>query len=234
MSIDVFCQDPPKSIQLTTKLIPILVSAGLVPAAHPLLALARLNSSLLIAHLPSTSPSVEEIRSPAVQASHPQPIQNATSEEAQEALDEAIRAATRASMGLSQVLTEGHPVRGVALAELGKLLSVDEPCPGNTPEPPSGGNPSTPTASSVPLGLNMKPAAYPPSGPQRLKLGYETLVRARQELEIGFGGGKNEGGEVERIVRDLAASLEKELSVWRTGVKNALEDARLAKGTNSK
>ncbi|KAF8960017.1 hypothetical protein BDZ97DRAFT_1355582 [Flammula alnicola] len=125
--------NPQKSIQLTTKLIPILISAGLVPGSHPLLALSRLNSSLLITHLPSMDPAIEEVLSPGVQAQAQ--LQDTTHtatvgrKEAQEALDDAIRAATRASTGLSQILVEGHPVRGIALAELGKLLSVDEPDP---------------------------------------------------------------------------------------------------------
>ncbi|KAJ3512854.1 hypothetical protein NLJ89_g3280 [Agrocybe chaxingu] len=203
--------NPQKSIQLTTKLIPILTSAGLVPAAHPLLALCRLNTSLLITHLPSTDPSTEEIRSPEIQEASPGVSQAVTPKEVQEALDDAIRAATRSSTGLSHLLVEGHPVRGIAFAELGKLLSVDEPAPEPRPQ-------------SQPLGMHIKPPVYPPSGPQRLQLAYETLVRARNELMIGFGGGKNEGGEVGRKVRQQAVDLEKELDVWKTGVRNAIQD----------
>lgn len=47
--------------------------------------------------------------------------------DAQAQLDNAICAAARASTGLGQVLAEGYPVRAVALAEFGKLLSVDKP-----------------------------------------------------------------------------------------------------------
>ena len=79
-------------------LIPILTTAGLIPAAHPLLALSRLNASLLIANLPSTSADVEEIVSPALQDSMGPPHK-----EAQESLDEAILASTRVSTGLSQI-----------------------------------------------------------------------------------------------------------------------------------
>ena len=215
-------------MQLTTNLIPILISSGLVPAAHPLLGLSRLHSSLLIAHLPSTHPGVEEIRSPGVQAAYPVTLQKVSPEEAQEALDEAIRAAMRAYTGLGQILGEGHPMRGIALAELGKLLSVDEPHPTHLGAEGGGTNPASPSfgTSSVakpPIGLGLKPAIYPPSGPARLKLAYETLVRARAELMIGFGG-KNEGGEVGRDVRRQVAEIEKELMVWKSGIRNAWQD----------
>jgi SET and MYND domain-containing protein len=63
---------------------------------------------------------------------------------------------------------------------------------------------------------------YPPSGHPRLKLAYETLVRARHELTVGFGA-RNEGGEVGRAVRESIVALEKELGVWRQGVRNVLQ-----------
>jgi SET and MYND domain-containing protein len=64
---------------------------------------------------------------------------------------------------------------------------------------------------------------YPPSGAPRLKLAYETLVRARSELLVGFGI-QNEGGAVGRAVRESVVALEKELGVWKQGVRNVLED----------
>ncbi|KDR78759.1 hypothetical protein GALMADRAFT_64592 [Galerina marginata CBS 339.88] len=214
--------NPPKAIQLTTNLIPILVSAGVVPAAYPLLALARLNATLLIAYLPSPDSSIEEVLSPEIQASHSglgTTQHKITPKEAQESLNDVIRAATRASTGLAQILTEGHPVRGIALAELGKLLTVDEPHPTHLQEP------NAQPQSPLMINPNLKaPPPYPPSGPARLKMAYETLVRARAELMVGFGGGKNEGGEVGRQVRQLAAEVEKELMVWKSGVRMALED----------
>ncbi|KAL1706917.1 hypothetical protein EV121DRAFT_256712 [Schizophyllum commune] len=175
-------KDPAKVIQLTTNLIPILVSAKLVPSSHPLLGLSRLHQTLLISAF-SASPS-------------------------QDVLDEAIRTAARNTKGLSMILTEGHPVRGVALAEFGKLLAVDEmeAKPANAP------------TDGLP-----RPDAFPPTGPPRLKLAYETLLRAREELLIGFGRA-NEGGKVGRSVRDALAALEKEMEVWRDGVRNALND----------
>jgi hypothetical protein len=235
--------DPEKAIQLTTNLVPILASAGLVPASHPLLALARLNASLLITHLPSTQATVEEIYSPGTPdrqlgkqgaSDGPQQRQHTTPAEAQEALDDAIRAATRASNGLNQILAEGHPVRGIALAELGKLLAVDEPAPTDVPTslygsmtPSSASSLPSPSLSSSPApstGGLKRPPLYPPSGPARLKLAYQTLLRARSELVIGFGGGKNEGGVVGKSMREQAIELEKEIAVWTTRSREVVRD----------
>lgn len=167
--------DADKAKQLTTHMIPILVSAGLPPSSHPLLALLKLHQSLLLS---SFSDQIS-----------------------QDLLDESIRAAGKHVAGLSAVLDQGHPVRGVALAELGKLLAVDEASPSTPPQTTS----------------------FPPSGPTRLKISYETFLRARNELLVGFGR-ENEGGEVGREVRESIVALEKELGVWTTGVRNALED----------
>lgn len=202
--------DPAKALQLTTNLIPILISTGLVPASHPLLGLSRLHTSFLIANLgssPLTAASSDEgTQSPQVQA-------EATQTRAQEELDEAVRAAARSSTGLCQILVYGHPVRGVALAELGKLLSVDEPAPKHVVR----AGQDTPSASEIP------PAAvYPPSGPARLKLAYDTLVRARGEVMVGFGA-VSEGGELGTLVRTAIVDLEKELGAWSTGLRNVRE-----------
>jgi SET and MYND domain-containing protein len=175
--------DPAKAHQLTSKLIPILASAGLAPSAHPLLALTRLYTALLITKLANTP--------------------------TQTALDEAVIAATKVSAGLGEVLRHGHPVRGIARAELGKLLAVDEP------EPRAPG-----TAAEEAL-------RYPPSGVKRLRLALETLVHARAELSVGFGAA-NEGGLVGRGVREDIVKLERELGAWKKGVGEALKDAREA------
>ena len=202
--------DPAKALQLTTNLIPIQISAGLVPASHPLLGLSRLHTSFLIANLgssPLSAASADEgIQSPQVQA-------EATQARAQEELDEAVRAATRFSTGLSQILVYGHPVRGVALAELGKLLSVDEPAPKHV----VGAGQDTPSASEIP-----PVAMYPPSGPARLKLAYDTLVRTRGEVMVGFGAA-SEGGELGTLVRTAILDLEKELGAWNRGLRNVRE-----------
>lgn len=209
--------DSQKAIQLTTNLVPILTSVGLVPAAHPLLGLSRLLTSLLIEHLASIELDVEEIQSPEIQASQIGSSKRSTPQDFQGALDETIRAATRSYTGLSQILAPGHPVRGVALTELGKLLAVDEPCPENSSSSKAVDTPSLPKAPE-----------YPPSGPQRLKVAYDTLMRARNEIAIGFGAGTNEDSEVGTGVRKMLVDLEKEMAVWKDGVNNALRDARLA------
>ncbi|KAJ4472771.1 hypothetical protein C8J55DRAFT_579714 [Lentinula edodes] len=167
-------EDPGKSRRLTTNLIPILTSAGFPPSAHPLLGLTRLHQQLLT-------------------SSFPNPL-------TQEHLEETIHTATTNVAGLTALFREGHPVLALALAELGKLLAVDEPSPRTT-------------NTSV---------IYPPSGLPRLKLAYETLLRARKMLLIGFGV-TNEGGQVGKEVREMIVALEKEIGVFRQGVKNVLE-----------
>ncbi|TRM62623.1 hypothetical protein BD626DRAFT_458277 [Schizophyllum amplum] len=173
-------KDPAKAVQLTTNLMPILISAKLTPSSHPLLGLSRLHQTLLISAF-SASPT-------------------------QDVLDEAIRTATRNTTGLSMILDEGHPVRGVALAEAGKLLAVDEL--------------EAKKPSAMPF---ERQDAFPPTGPPRLKLAYETLQRAREELLIGFSRAM-EGGQVGREVRDALAALEKEMDVWKGGLRNAVND----------
>jgi hypothetical protein len=123
----------------------------------------------------------------------------------QNILDETIRTIVKSTTGLSCILCEGHPVRGVAIAELGKILAVDEPAPRNDPR------------------AIATPATFPPSGPPRLKLAYETLVRAQNELLIGFGKA-NDGGQVGQEIREMIVSLEKEIGIWSQGVRNVLQD----------
>ena len=183
--------DPEKAKQLTTNIIPILVSAGATPSSHPLLAMTRLHQELLISSLGTAF--------------------------TQETLDETVRAAARYSAGLQTLLPKGHPVRAVALGELGKLLAVDEPAPDPT-------RTATPTSAGAEAGLGSGPGRFPPSGPPRLKLAYESLVRAHEELSIGFGkaGG---GGRLGEEIREAIVRLEKELGVWSSGLRNALRDA---------
>ncbi|KAI6003120.1 hypothetical protein EDD15DRAFT_2157422 [Pisolithus albus] len=176
-------KDDHEAKMLTTNIIPVLMSAGLTPSTHPLLALLKLHQTLLISSFPTSL--------------------------TQEVLNETIRTAGKYSAGLCAVLDEGHPVRAMELVELGKLLTVDEPSP---PESQS---------------MN---GSFPPSGFARLKAAYETLVRARQELLIGFGR-QIEGGEVGDEVRETLVALEKELGVWSTGIRNVLEDTPRARIT---
>lgn len=218
-------------MRLTSNLIGILTSGGLAPSAHPLLALSRLHSALLIDNLPDLGhvldPALLPVQDPlldssvmasqaaitALQQSHAQHLVSPQTaeemkfvQEAQQKLDDAIRAALRTSTGLSSLLVPGHPLRGLALAELGKLLSVDERVPKYL-------------AGSHSNGENQK-GIFPPSGPARLRLARETLIRARSELMVGFGGA-NEGGEVSKEVREWLIRVEKELQVWTTGMQGA-------------
>ncbi|KAG6879081.1 hypothetical protein C0992_005289 [Termitomyces sp. T32_za158] len=123
----------------------------------------------------------------------------------QGSLDDAIRATQRSSTGTTAILPYGHPIRGITFAELGKLLAVDEPSPNQ---------PSSRAEAAL---------IYPPSGPPRLKLALETMLRARSELLVGFGA-QSEGGEVGKDARETVVALEKEMAVWKQGVKNVLED----------
>jgi SET and MYND domain-containing protein len=176
--------DLPKALQLTTNVIPILTSVKALPSSHPLLALTRLHQSLLLAAFPP----------------------NLT----QDALDGLIRASSASGTGLSAVLPLGHPARALALAELGKLLAVDEPAP---------------RAAAAPGA-----SAFPPSGAARLRIACETLIRARDELLISFGE-RNGGGEVGREVREMVVRVERELAAWGQGIRNVIEDTRgLKKG----
>ena len=172
----------PKAQQLTTNMIPILTSAKVLPSSHPLLALTRLRQSLLLATFPP----------------------NLT----QDALDGLIRATSASVTGLTAVFPPGHPTRALPLAELGKLLAVDEPAP----------RPAGAAGAS----------AFPPSGPARLRLACETLIRARDELLISFGE-RNEGGEVGREIREMVVRVERELGAWNQGVRNVMEDTPKSK-----
>ncbi|KAF9060323.1 SET domain-containing protein [Rhodocollybia butyracea] len=131
----------------------------------------------------------------------------------QDHLDETIRTVTKNVAGLSSILREGHPVLAIAITELGKLLAVDEPSPEEAHNVEKAGS------SRMGAGLS----AYPPSGLPRLKLAYDYLLRARKMLLVAFGV-VNEGGQVGREVREMVVALEKEIGVFKQGVRNVLED----------
>ncbi|KAG7092156.1 hypothetical protein E1B28_008525 [Marasmius oreades] len=199
--------EPAQAKRLTTNLIPLLTSAGLSHSAHPLLALMRLNQVFLIDELPSLMTELTPADSPSkdqgqevLVSPDAQAFSKGQQQNAQEHLDECIRNGSKIVAGLSAILSPGHPVMGIALAELGKLLAVDEVFVVD----------STDTS-----------AQFPPSGPARLKLAYDTLMRARASLRIGFGS-RNEGGKVGREVREILVRLEKEIEVWKTRVRNVL------------
>ncbi|KAF8526583.1 hypothetical protein BU17DRAFT_40361 [Hysterangium stoloniferum] len=171
--------DPVRASKLTTNMIRLL-GTHLPPSAHPLLGLLRLQQSLLIDTL-STAPNASIF------------------------VDETIQIAGRVVSGLTAVLSDGHPVRGVAMAELGKLLAMDEPA--------SAGGVSGTVSSPV----------FPPTGPRRLALAVEMLKNALGELTTGFGEAIS-GGEAGNGVRETIVQLEREMNVWRQGIRHLRED----------
>uniref|UniRef100_A0A0W0F3H1 SET domain-containing protein n=1 Tax=Moniliophthora roreri TaxID=221103 RepID=A0A0W0F3H1_MONRR len=194
--------EPEKAKRLTSNLIPLLTSAGLAHSSHPLLAMMRLHQALLIDELPTLMQSIQSPSGASAEETLVSPEAKTNAQEVQAHLDDAIRIATKVVTGLTALLNPAHPVLGVALAELGRLLAVDEVV--------------------VPEGDGSKnPTAYPPSGPSRLKLAYDTLLRARAVLRVGFGT-RNDGGNVGKAVREDIVRLEKEIEVWKTGVRNVL------------
>ncbi|KAI0037210.1 SET domain-containing protein [Vararia minispora EC-137] len=128
----------------------------------------------------------------------------------QDALDNIVRTTAACVSALTAVLRAGHPIRALACAELGRLLAVDEPAPD----------------------VSRGKSVFPPSGPVRLRLAYDTLVQARSELLIGFGA-RNEGGEVGREVREMVVRIEKELEVWTQRMKDVMQDTPKPKGSKS-
>ncbi|KAJ8073401.1 hypothetical protein PM082_011676 [Marasmius tenuissimus] len=206
--------EPARARKLTSNLIPLLTSAGLSHSTYPLLALTRLNQALLIDELSGVIPTT--ITTPRVEDGEEvliSPDAQLSAKERQEHLDECIQNGSRVVTGLSALLVPGHPMIGIALTELGKLLAVDEVHPAVHSE--TGGSNSASANSSV----------FPPSGPARVKQAYEMLMRARASLQIGFGT-RNEGGKVGKQVRENLVRLEKEIEVWTSGVKNVLADKK--------
>jgi len=177
-NIDHSSADPSQALKLTYNILKLLSASPLTPTSHPYLALSRLYLSLLIASL-GGSP---------------------------ENLNEAIRTSARCVSALRDLLPEGHPARGVAMAELGKLLTVDEP---PSPETENDSNRGDDKSSDL---------TFPPSGEARLRLAHDTLRRAMVELDIGFG---SDGGEVGANVQRLAREVDKELSIWARGLRNS-------------
>ena len=124
-----------------------------------------------------------------------------------EFLDEAITVAFRAQAGMQDAFPSGHPVRGVALAELGKLLAVDV---------------AAPTQGAI--AQTGATTTLPPPGPARLRLAQQTLVRARAELLIGFG--VVGGAQMVKTVEEMIKMIERELQIWDSGVKNVADTYR--------
>ncbi|KAL5514375.1 hypothetical protein ACEPAG_2463 [Sanghuangporus baumii] len=184
--------DPEAALNLVQNMVQTL-STRLPPSAHPLLALIRLGQNMLITQL--------------------------TQETTQATLETSIQYAMAYVKGLLSILPPGHPVRAVAISELGKLLAVDEPAP------PTSDVPMLPATNDKESLEQAKPVheLKIPRGPARLKRAVKVLQQAYLELCIAFGK-VNGGGEVGKSVREMLISLEKELGVWQSGIRNALED----------
>jgi SET and MYND domain-containing protein len=101
------------------------------------------------------------------------------------------------------------------LTEYGKMLAMDEPNPRTN-------STQTPTTADIDK-QHIIAQTFPPSGPPRLQLAYDTLMRARNALLVGFGK-ENDGGKVGSEVREMLKALEKETAVWKVGVRNVLQD----------
>ncbi|KAF8309730.1 SET domain-containing protein [Clavulina sp. PMI_390] len=200
--------DPQRALKYTSSSLALLSQFPLHPSSDPLLALTRLHLSLLIDALSQVS-------------SHPaKSIDDQHERDA--AVDLACRFAARCVTGVSGILTKGHPIRGIALAELGKLLCIDV-SPEGSLDNLRGAAADEPKIVELKEGQDLSDALPPstgigaggeaqlPRGVERLKLAAQVAARAREELSIGFGrGGGEVGAEVERMLRDL----EREHSVW--------------------
>lgn len=188
-------------------MIPLL-SRHVPTTTHPLLALCRLHLSLLISQL---AEAIEILgRSLADESISSEAVSGARLPK--DHVDEVCAAAARSVAAVSAVFPEGHPVRGVALAELGKLLCVDVDQDAQDIEhivspTVAASDPSSLLASASEAGVSPFPA-----GEERLKLARNVLLRARTELRRGFGG---EGGEVARQVEESIRNLEKEWKGWK-------------------
>lgn len=111
-------------------------------------------------------------------------------------IDDIIRVSAQVVAGLCDLLPLGHPIRAVALAEFGKLLCVDEPALSEEEQVRN---------------------SFPPRGYHRLVLAKDTLVRANNEVQIGFGPG---GGGLRDEVRAILENIDREMAVYRKGVTN--------------
>ena len=120
-------------------------------------------------------------------------------------LDGTIKLGTQIVAALVDLLPYGHPTRCVAIAGLARLLRVDE-------ETNQSSDRDTPSKST-----------FPPQGYQRLVLAKETLLRALAEVNVGLPAGALLEG-----IRRLLDDTERELAVFKRGVRNAQATAATA------
>ncbi|KAF9519864.1 hypothetical protein BS47DRAFT_1481760 [Hydnum rufescens UP504] len=191
--------DITRALRYTTNSIALLRPIPLHIACDPLLALTRLHQTLLISKIFSGPP--------------PSSLGEQHSRDAE--VDEACGIAARNVAGVSAILPYGHPVRGVALAELGKLLCVDvDP---STETSPSSASASASASRLISGTRIVGENAAVPRGYARVELAIQVLLRARDELQIGFGRetGDGGGGQAGRDVRGMLQELEREVETWR-------------------
>ncbi|KAG8805647.1 hypothetical protein FRC17_005408 [Serendipita sp. 399] len=173
-------QDPDYALSLATNVLG-LISPFTPPSSHPRLALMRVLQTL----------SIEAM--------------NTKNSAASTSVDSVIRLSAQIVAALVDLLPHGHPIRGVAIATLGRLLCVDEP------EVPANVSPE------------QQQQAFPPRGYQRLALAKSTLLRALDELNVGFGSG---GGILGTEMRHTLEGVDREMSVFERGVRNARESLK--------
>jgi hypothetical protein len=161
----------------------LILSHWFHEGSHPLLPLARIRLSLLVSELES-DPSI---------------------------LDEAIRAAALVAAGNSSVYPADHPSRGLAYAELGKLMAMEEYVPEGE-EPIE----ATPSQLDPKAELDWVVGGDGPvlQGFERLRIALFSLVHAHNELRCGFGY-VNEGGAAGKEATELSERVERELDEWR-------------------
>jgi hypothetical protein len=130
-------------------------------SSHPLLALLRLEATMLSTPIESTDTIPH--------------------------LFEAIEASSLSFRGMQALLPHGHPIRGIILAELGKLLNLEA----------AGDSKAQQVVSFLPRDVK-----------GRMGLARETMIKALEELRIGFGtDGGLVGKEMEMLVEGLTREM---------------------------
>ncbi|KAG9031102.1 hypothetical protein FRB95_003148 [Tulasnella sp. JGI-2019a] len=193
--------NPEGAMRYTSNLIPLL-SRHVPITSHPLLALYRLHQTLLIGQISHEVQLISNLSagSSAHSSAH---ASESNPRLPKERVDQVCTIAARSLSAILVVFPAGHPVRGIALAELGKLLCVDVDENAKGLKDLTGGGDDI-TAQGVKDSF--------PAGEERLKLSRDTFLRARAELRLGFGG---DGGEVARQVEESIRNIEKEWQGWR-------------------
>ncbi|KAL7409501.1 hypothetical protein BDY24DRAFT_214933 [Mrakia frigida] len=174
----------------------IALTQHLPPSSYPLLPLLRLFSTLLISGFsstPPTDPSSSSLLNDALQITY----------------------LTSQAVLTPGIYPPGHPARGVALAELGKLLVVP------APEVAA----SSKGKSVVPKELFARGggAGIPDEPARRLMWAREILVQALGEVRIGFGKKGDGGGLVGVELAGLVEGVGREIGLMRSSSGRGIE-----------